>query len=55
MPSVRQAPFAVRFGPKQAQVAVFATKLPTAHLIDNGFDFELLDELRFLSAKSESL
>ena len=55
VPALWQAPFAFGFGPEQAQVAVFSAKLSIAHVIDNGFDFGLVDELCFFWRKAKTL
>lgn len=54
VPSSGQAPLALRFGQEQAQVAIFAAEVPAAELIDNGFDFGLVDELRFRWRKAKA-
>ena len=49
-----QVPFAFGFGQEEAQVAVFSAKLSIAHVIDNGFDFGLVDELCFFWGKAKA-
>lgn len=54
VPALWQAPFAFGFGQEEAQVAVFSAKLPAAQVIDNGFDFGLVDELCFCWGKAKA-
>ena len=54
VPALWQGPFAFGFGQEQAQVAVFSAKLSIAHVIDNGFDFGLVDELCFFWGKAKA-
>ncbi len=52
VPALWQAPLG--FGQEQAQVAVFSANLSIAHVIDNGFDFGLVDELCFFWRKAKA-